>query len=144
MARTREAHPYRRTQILTASPGELMLLLYNAAITCAEQARATMGRGQFDEAHVMLVKAENCVMELSSGLRREVHPELVGNLSRLFEFVFYKLFEGNVSHNTQCVDDAVNVLNVLRDAWTEALARVGGGEKGTPGMGESGSVELSA
>jgi len=121
-----------------------MLLLYNAAISCTEQARNAMIQESYEDAHALLVKAENCVLELSSGLRRDVFPELVENLSRLFEYVFYKLFEGNVSHNPQCMSDALNVLMMLRDAWSEAVAKTGAEAGEARPLGESGSVELSA
>ena len=121
MRKASTLHTYRKTQVLTASPAELMMLLYNGAVCFCDQARACCDAGRYEEAYRLLVKTENIVMELSAGLRRDVFPELVDNLGRLFEFVFYKLFEANVSHNAQCIDEAANVLVILRDAWAQAV-----------------------
>ncbi|HUW55441.1 MAG TPA: flagellar export chaperone FliS [Planctomycetota bacterium] len=144
MTRAVETHPYRKTQILTASPAELMLLLYNAAICYCEQAKGRLDAGGFEAAHDWLVKAENVVLELSAGLRRDAYPELVDNLSRLFQFVFYRLFEANTSRNRQCVEEAISVLTLLRDAWVEGIANASAYVAPTGSAGASGSVELSA
>jgi len=138
------SHSYRRTQILTANPSELMLILYNACICFCQQAKTSMAQGDYEGSHCLLVKAENIVMELSAGLRRDVFAELVDNLSRLFEFVFYRLFEANTSHNPRCVDEAVNVLTVLRDAWVEAVEKDARHSERPRPSDEAGSIELSA
>ena len=144
MTRATEAHPYRKTQILTANPAELMLLLYNAALCYCEQAKGRLDAEDFEAAHDWLVKAENVVLELSAALRRDAYPELVDNLSRLFEFVFYRLFEANVSRNRRCVEEAINVLTLLRGAWIDCIARASADASDTTTTGETGSVELSA
>ncbi len=144
MTKATETHPYRKTQILTANPAELMLLLYNAAICFCEQGKSKVETQEFEEAHARLVRAENIVMELSSALRRDVHPDLVHNLSRLFEFVFYRLFEANVSHNPRCIDEALNVLTVLRDAWVEGILKANQKAAHASSSEEPGSLELSA
>lgn len=137
-------HPYRKTQILTASPSELMLLLYNAAICFCEQAKRKTEEKKYDDTHTLLVKAENIVMELSSGLRSDVYPELVDNLRRLLEFVFYRLFEANVSRNPRCIDEAVDVLTALRDAWVDGVDKAAKEAQPVGTTQPVGSVELSA
>jgi len=144
MTNARGPQPYRKTQVLTSSPAELMVMLYNAGICLCEQARSQLEDGEYETAHALLVKAENVVLELSSGLRQDVYPDLVDNLSRLFEFVFYRLFEGNVSHNPRCIDEAMNVLVVLRDAWMHALEKVGEEASETRRGASADSVEVSA
>ena len=144
MGKATAHHPYRKTQILTANPGELMLLLYNAAICFCEQAKGKIAEKRYGESHELLVKVENIVMELSAGLRRDVYPDLVDNLSRLYEFVFYRLFEANVSHSTRCIDEAMNVLAILRDGWVQAIEKANKGEAARDVSGNTGRVELSA
>jgi flagellar protein FliS len=135
---------YRKTQILTASPVELMLMLYEAAIAACEQARDRINARDYESSHVLLVRAENIVSELSAGLRRDVHPELVSNLARLLEFVFYRLFEANLSRGTRCIDEALMVLTTLRDGWREAAGQADD-PAGDEAMGEPhGGLELSA
>ena len=125
MAKATEAHPYRRTRTLMSSPAELMLVLDNAAISLCKQAKTRIALKDFDDAHARLAKAENIVMELCWGLRRDGRPELVDEVCRLFEFVFYRLFEANVSHNPRCIDEAVSVLSGLRDTWVQAIEKAG-------------------
>jgi len=143
MSKTAVSHTYRKTQILTAAPAELLVLLYNAALCFCDQARTRMAEKKYEESHDLLVRAENVVLELSSGLRKEVYPELVKNLAKLYEFIFYRLVEANVSHNPKCIEDAAQLLTMLRDTWVVAASRTAG-DKGAVPAEEVKNVELSA
>ena len=123
MRRSKTSATYLKTKIMTASPGELMVMMYNGAVNFCERAREKMLAREFSESCDLIVRAENILMELSAGLRKDVYPELVGNLARLFEFVFHRLFEANVSQDPQKLLDAVGVLTVLRDTWIEAIQK---------------------
>jgi len=102
-----------------------MLVLYNTAICFCKEARRRIVEERYEDAHALLVKAENIVMELPSGLRRDASPQLVDNLSQLFRFVFYRLFEADLSRNPHRLDEAIHLFARLRNAWTEAVDKAG-------------------
>lgn len=83
---------------LNAGTAELMILLSEAAIRFCEAARENVERNEYTDAH----------------------SQLVDNITRLFQFVFYRLFEANLSHNPRRINEAISVLTVLRNAWAEA------------------------
>jgi len=144
MAKATSSTPYLRTKVLTASPGELMVILHNAAISYCDRARQKMLSQEFDESCDLIVRAEDVLMELTSGLRREVYPELVENLARLYEFVFHRLFECNCSRDPQKLTEVTDVLTVLRDTWVQVNRKEMDVESTqTPPSGSAG-LELSA
>lgn len=102
-----------------------MLLLYNAAICFCKEAKHSIKEDHYEDAHALLVKAENIVMQLPSGLRRDVCPQLVDKIGQLFRFVFYRLFEADLSRNPHRIDEAIQLFTTLRNAWVEAVERAG-------------------
>ncbi len=144
MAKSTSSRPYLRTKILTASPVELMVIMHNAAIGYCDRAREKMLSQKFDESCDLIVRAENVLMELSSGLRREVYPELVDNLTRLYEFVFHRLFESNCSRDPQKLTEVTDVLTVLRNTWVNVTGKELNVDSTQTPPGGSAGLELSA
>jgi len=138
---------YLRTKVLTASPQELMLMLYDGAIKFAEQAKDAMVNEQFDVAHERFVRAQNIVLELSSSLRHEVDPDLCGKMASLYNFVYRRLIEGNLNRNAQAVDEALKILNFQRETWMmllDKLAQEQAQQTPTDQPVEVGSLSVSA
>ena len=117
---------YLKTKVLTASPEELHLMLYDGAIRFAEQGRSYVEQKKYDKAHEALVRAQNIVLEMSSGLDHESNPDLCAKLSSLYNFIYRRLVEGNLKHDVSAIDDALKILNYQRETWVmlmEKLAR---------------------
>ena len=144
MGRPKASTPYLKTKILTASPGELMVMMYNAAIGFCGRAREKMIAKELSESCDLIVRAENVLMELSSGLRRDVYPDLVTNLARLFEFLFHRLFEANCSQDPEKLSEALGILTILRDTWMEAIAKESRTPPAQGPTGHTSGLELSA
>ena len=117
---------YLRTQILTAPPEKLQLMLYEGAIRFATQARARLEEKNYEASYELLIRAQRVVMELMCGLRPELNAELCSKLAAIYTFVYRKLVEANVAHNTRDIDDAVEVLEVQRGIWLELLDKLAG------------------
>ncbi len=115
---------YLKTQILTAPPEKLQLMLYNGAIRFATLARAKMAEQEYEDSYELLVRAQNIVLELVCGLRPEHNPSLCNKMAALYSFIYSRLVEANISHDTTAVDDAIEILTVQRDIWLELLERL--------------------
>jgi len=108
-------------RILEADPAELMVLFYDASLRLCRDAKQKIARQRCDDAHRLLVTAENVIRALSAAVRDDVFPDLADNVSRHSRFAFYSLLEANLSLNPCCIDRAVRVIAVLRDTWAEAV-----------------------
>jgi flagellar secretion chaperone FliS len=115
---------YLRTQIMTAPPEKLQLMLYEGAIRFAGQAKEKMTEGNFEGSCELLIRAEDIVMELICGLRHDLNPELCARMGAVYSFIYRKLVDANVQRDTAAIDDAVRVLTIQRDIWLELLDKL--------------------
>ena len=121
---TSSAHNYVKTRVMTAGPVELQLMLHDGAISCCRQAREALMEKNYEVSHEQLLKAQDIVLELSSGLRPDVHAELCANLGSLYHFTYRQLFEANISHDEKLLDGVIDVLRTLRGGWKELAEKL--------------------
>ncbi len=115
---------YLRTKVLTASPEELHLMLYDGAIKFAEEAKAAVAEKEFEKAHNALVRTQNIILEMSSSLDHQINPEVCGKLSSLYNFIYRRLIEGNLKQDTSAIDDALNILVFQRETWVMLMDKL--------------------
>ncbi len=122
---------YFETQILTASPGKLLVMTYDAAIRFARTAQQKMLSGDLYEQSTNIGKVQNILLELMSSLNPTVDQQLTANLDALYTYMFDKLTQANIHDDAQAVDEVVNILTELRTTWAEAeqLAKTGSDTK---------------
>ncbi len=111
------ATSYLRTKILTATPEQLQLMLYDGAIRFIDQGRAALEQKQFDRSYEALTRAQNILLELNCSLRPDVAPEMCRNLSALYTFLYLRLVEANISHDAASLEDAARLLRYQRETW---------------------------
>ncbi len=108
---------YLRNAVMTASPEQLHLMLYDGAIRFAFQARDAMGRGDFETSCEKLIRAQNIVIEMRNGLRTEIAPEICSQMSALYTFIYNRLVEANMKRSQSAIDDAIRILQHQRETW---------------------------
>jgi flagellar protein FliS len=119
------AQNYLRTKVLTATPEQLQLMLYDGAIRFAEQARVALEQRNHEQSYSLIVRVQRILTELSATLKHDVAPELCGKLSSLYNFVYRKLIEANVDHGLPPLDEALRILRYQRETWALLLDQIG-------------------
>lgn len=114
---------YRQNAVLTASPLQLVILLYDGAIRFLYAAQEAMKRGDLYEKNANLQKAQGIVSELSAGVDLEKGGELANNLLGLYTYCFNEIVEANLSDKLVNVDRCIAVLTQLRESWNELEAQ---------------------
>lgn len=135
---------YNQTRVNSASPQQLLLMLYNAAIRHSTQGAQALDEGNTNRANVHLLKAQDILAELMASLDLEV--ELAHNLFQLYDFCHRQLVEANVSKSSKGVPEVVQMLTELRDAWEQALnqqSQVPSDSTVTPGRSAQGGISLA-
>ena len=117
------ADTYLRTQVMTAPPERLQLMLYEGAIRFSEQAKQAMADGDIEATHNNLLRAQRIITELISALRPEVDRALCENMASLYGFVYRRLIHANLTKDTEALDDALRILYIQRDTWKELIAK---------------------
>lgn len=128
-----EAHSqYKETQILTASPGKLLLMLYDGAITAMENAiQIISDQKQYDKVNSNLLKAQEIIGELLASLDMEVGGEFAKNMQSLYAYMIKRLMEANFKKTKEPLEEVCSYMKELRESWSVAVQKVGNPKQGS-------------
>ncbi len=115
---------YMASQVMTAPPHQLHMLVVDGAIRFARQGRQALQDEDVETAHIALGKSRDCVSELISGLDEEQSPELTDQLKGLFFYAYRNLVQADIDRELQMIDDALRVLEVHRETWQALTDRL--------------------
>lgn len=111
------ANEYLRAKVLTATPEQLQLMLYDGAVRFAEKGRQALLAKKYDQSYHNITKAEKILLELNCSLKHELAPDLCKNLSAIYMFCYRRLVESNTSRNIEAVDEVLGILRYQRETW---------------------------
>lgn len=113
------ANAYKNQQIMTASPEDLTLMLYNGAIRFTNESILAMEQGDIQKSHTANLRAQDIVREFMATLDMKI--ELSQNWLALYDYIEYSLIQGNVKKDKTLLENAREMLTELRDTWAEAM-----------------------
>lgn len=113
---------YRRTQIETASPGRLLLMLYEGALKNLRLAQASIGAKKINQAHNHLIKAQEIVTELNLDLNMDA-GDIAKNLRNLYVYIHQRLVEANIKKDAEIIQEAIDLLSELKEAWDAIILK---------------------
>jgi len=114
---------YLESRILSASPLDLVNILYEHAILDIEQARQSLARGDVAARSRSISKAIAIIGELQSSLDHEAGGEIASNLAQLYQYMRARLTAGNLRQSDSPLAEVASLLESLGDAW-RAIAKV--------------------
>jgi flagellar protein FliS len=122
------AQTYRTNAVLTATPGQLVLMLYDGALKALAIARDAFKRpaddvGRIEVINTQLLKAQAIINELQDGLNLEAGGEFARTMRGLYAYHNRRLFEANFRKQVEPVIEVERLVRELRDAWAEMLAK---------------------
>ncbi len=115
------AQNYLRTRVLTATPEQLQMMLFDGAIRYGEQARVALENKSWEASYNLITRMQKIIIELNSSLKHNVLPELCGKLASLYNYAYRKLIEANVQHRADSLDEALKILRFQRETWAMLL-----------------------
>jgi flagellar secretion chaperone FliS len=115
---------YLETQVLTATPERLHLLVVDAAIRFARQGEAALEAKNIEAAFLALDNCRSCVTEILGGINSDPNPELAERLKGLFVFVQRNLVYADLKRDPQLVRDALAILETHRQTWLALMERL--------------------
>lgn len=110
---------YFQTQINTASPEELTLMLYNGCLKFLKQGLHEMNDRNFELKNVSLNKAVNIIDELIITL--DMNYEISQSLSQLYVYIKELIIRANVKLEGEPLQESIGLVTELRDTWAEAV-----------------------
>ncbi|TVQ52289.1 MAG: flagellar export chaperone FliS [Phycisphaerales bacterium] len=112
---------YLRTKILTATPAELRLMLFDGALRFAEQGREGLQQKNYEQAYNGISRCQDIVLELINSLKPEHAPDLCEKLTALYTFIYTRLVSATTERNVEMLDEAVALLRYERETWQLVL-----------------------
>ena len=112
---------YQQSAAQTASPAQLVLMLYDGALLRIEQAVEALEESRdLMVAHTGIMKSQRIIDELELSLDHDRGGEIAANLAAIYVFVGELLLEGNLKKDPSMLREAIEVLTPLRETWDRA------------------------
>jgi len=115
---------YLQDSISTASPGKLLVMLYDRLVLDLVQAEEALAGGDRAAAGPPLLHAQEIILELRSTLDLDAWEGAAG-LADLYGWLLTELIDANVKGDAGKVATSRQIVEPLRDAWREAALAVG-------------------
>lgn len=122
------ARTYRANAVLTASPGQLVLMLYDGALKSLALAREGFAQPDHDfrrieSINTHLLKAQTILAELQGGLNLRDGGDFAQTMNRLYDYHNRRLVEANIRKRIEPVIEVEGLVRELRDAWAQMLSK---------------------
>ncbi|WP_449577072.1 flagellar export chaperone FliS [Lelliottia nimipressuralis] len=106
--------------VLSASPHQLVVLLFDGALSAMKKAMILIEQGDIPGKGQALSKAINIISNgLQSGINHEVGGDLATNLDSLYDYMTRRLLQANLHNDINAINEVVELLNNIADAWKE-------------------------
>ena len=113
------ATAYQNNKIMTASPAELTLMLYEGAIKFCNIAISSLDESNFNKANQNIIKAEKIITEFRSTLNFK-YP-VAKEFDTIYEYIYRRLIEANIRKDKTILDEVLEHLRDMRDTWKEVM-----------------------
>ena len=110
---------YQNSRILTASPAELTLMLYEGAIKFCNIAVAAIEKKDMQKAHANIMKAERIINHLRITL--DMKYPVAQDFERIYEYLDRRLVYANMKKDTEILEEVLMHLRSVRDTWKEVM-----------------------
>ena len=111
---------YRQTQVQTAAPEQLIVMLYDGAIKFCLQAKECIANKDMSGANAALIRVQDIISELRFSVNDDA-GEIAKQLSMLYDYLYRRALDANLGKDVAIIDEIVNMVRDLRSTWVEAI-----------------------
>lgn len=109
---------YQQNDVLTASQGKLIIMLYDGAIKFLRFSKVAIDENNMENSNKYLCKAQDIISELMVTLNMDY--EISKSLYALYDYMKFRLIEANIKKDKGNIDEVLGMLIELRDTWEQA------------------------
>ena len=110
---------YQRNKILTASPAELTLMLYDGAIKFCNIAITGIEQGDIEKTHNNIMKVQRIIKEFIASL--DERYEVAKDFKNVYDYLLIRLHDANMSKDKAILEEILGHLRTMRDTWKEVM-----------------------
>ena len=112
---------YETNKIMTASPAEVTLMLYEGAIKFCNKAIIAIENGETEKAHINIKKTQRIIEEFRNTLDRQY--KVAEDFDRIYVYLLQRLLEANMKKDKAILEEVNMHLRSVRDTWKEVMRR---------------------
>lgn len=117
---------YQNSKVLTASPAELTLMLYDGAIKFGNMAIAAMKENDVQKAHTNIVKFQRIIQEFRQTL--DMKYPVAKDFDNIYALTLQRALEANIKKDPEIMEQAVDYIRSLRETWVQVMDKNKRGE----------------
>lgn len=110
---------YANNKIMTASPAELTLMLYEGAIKFCNIAIMAIEEKDIEKAHNNIVKVERIIEEFKATLNHK-YP-VAKDFDSVYDYLLARLMDANIKKDKEILEEVLKHLRTMRDTWKEVI-----------------------
>lgn len=110
---------YNNSKILTASPAELTLMLYEGAIKFCNIAITSVEQKDIQKAHTNIVKTQKIIQHFRVTL--DMKYPVAQDFDRVYVYLEQRLVEANIKKDAEILKEVLEHLRSMRDTWKEVM-----------------------
>lgn len=114
---TKPHQAYQQTAIQTATPMQIIIMLYDGALRFIRIATDSIEKRKYDQANYNFIRAQAIIQELRAVLDHK-YP-IAKNLERCYEYMLYRLIQANMRKDVSMAKEVMEHLETLKEAWKE-------------------------
>ncbi len=141
---------YLNTQVMTATPQKLQLMLIDGAIRFANQAITLWQDGDGNNATESLTRCRRIVTEILGGVKQD-GSQLPKQINSIYMFIFRQLTEAQLEQNQDKVQDVIKVLEIEQETWRKVCQLIASSDtglsdagSGSPAIPDTSSIDAAA
>lgn len=115
---------YNNNKVMTASPAELTLMLYDGAIKFCNLAEMGIEQNDIQKAHTNIIKVQRIIDYLRQTL--DMKYEVAKDFERIYVYLSQRLVEANMKKDLEILKEVNGHLHAVRDNWKEVMRRAKG------------------
>ena len=110
---------YKDNKILTATPAELTLMLYEGAIKFCNIAIMSLEKNDLEKAHANIIKAQKIITEFRATL--DFKYPTANQFEMVYDYIYRKLVKSNIKKDKEIIEEALGYIREMRDTWKEVM-----------------------
>lgn len=112
---------YMRNKVMTATPAELTLMLYEGAVKFGNISIKAIEDGDIETAHANIVKVQNIIDEFRRTL--DFKYPVAQDFENIYSYLSRRLIEANIHKDKEIMEEVVKHLRSMRDNWKEVMKK---------------------
>lgn len=110
---------YQKSKVMTASPAELTLMLYDGAIKFCNIAIVAIEKKNISDAHNNIMRVQRIIQEFQATLDHK-YP-VAKDFDNVYNYLLSRLREANMKKDAEIMEEVLKHLRTMRDTWKEVM-----------------------